>query len=142
MKLQKYTLDNIIQMDPMHDCTVEEIILSDKKLIISYDNLDSFFNRDGSLSYSSKKLKIEYKLKSDCNVAVISWKNKVKTIDFSDVVLLMKEYEVLSYKYSIDSMCKLTLHFDLNKKKTWNYKKDWLELEIEFYASEVIYNWS
>ena len=138
--MEKFTLDNIMQMDPMHDCIVEDILLEEHNLIIKYNNLGDLYGPTGKPIYNDKRLTIKYMNVEDCFVSLISRKNKMIYVDFEKEFKtfknLIEDYEIRSYKYGFDTQKTLTLYFDLNKR---NGK--FVTLEIYLYSNSVVYEW-
>ena len=138
--MEKFTLDTIMQMDPMHDCIVEDILLEGHNLIIKYSNLENLFEPDGKQIYSNKRLTIKYMNVEDCFASLISRKNKMIYVDFEKEFKTFKnhieDYEIRMYKYGFDTQKTLTLYFDLNKKKG-----KFVTLEIYLYSNSVVYEW-
>lgn len=138
--MEKFTLDNIMQMDPMHDCIVENILLEEHNLIIKYNNLGNLYGPNGKPIYDYKRLTIKYKNVEDCFASLISNRNKIVYIDierdFEMLKNLIRDYKITSYKYGFDTQRTITLYFDLTKNKG-----KFVTLEIYLYSGSIVYEW-
>ena len=147
MKIDRYSKENFMTMDPMHDSYAKEIKLENNYLIIIYDKLDEgVLAIGGKPYYKNKKLTIKYEFETECEAIVYYNENKYLYIDMreniSEFYKFTKNCIFESYKYSFDSFGELTLYFSIKKiinGKYLNYK--YSELEIRLDAVNVTYIW-
>lgn len=142
MKIEKYTLENMMKMDSMHDCIVKEIKIEEDFLIIKYENLVNHIkNSDGNSCYRYDTLVVKYKCESELEIVLVSNEQKKRDVNFSELNRYLINYEIQSYKYSLDSFNELTLYFDLLNTTKKIKKKDFYLLEVTFYTNDIIYIW-
>ena len=139
MDLQIYAKDKLVEMDSMHDSIATNILIKDKTLIITYDNLnEGVMGQDGLPYYKNKRLTIEYVIDSYCDAKFFR-KNKYNYIDLLEdknkFYKLTNGCSVMSYKYAIDSFGEIILFFDIRERNKY------FCFEISMDAEKVIYHW-
>lgn len=140
MTIQKFSRENYMEMDSMHDFFASQILVEDKKLIIVYDNLDKdIFNKDGTPYYQHKKLTIEYLIDSYCDAQLYYNRSKSVCLDLLDEKerfdKALRNCTFLSYKYAVDSFRELILYFTVcGKSKYYHF-------EILLDPESVTYTW-
>ena len=147
MNVQRYSADDFMDMDALHDHYVTDISLDNNTLIIKYDHLDWISGPEGLPQYEYKSLAIKYDFRSFCDVTLFYENNKYKCIDLlkkkSVFDKLTKKFEIQSYKYSVDSFGEITMHFWGTKYRK-NSRKILcsLSMEIHMDAKEISYYWN
>lgn len=147
MKIEKFTIENVMQMDSMHDAFVSIMEIDNNCLKVVYEDLDKqLLNPDKTLVYNNKRLEITYDIISFCDAKISYGKNKCKYINILEEKDIFNEYiksnKLTSYQYSLDSFNQLTLSFDLhNFKKNKMFNNKCWQLEIKMNFKSITFNW-
>lgn len=148
MKKEIFEQKNYYLMESMHDCRVDNIQWDNKYFIITYKDLDkSIFDQNGCPYYQHSKLSIKYKFQSLCRAEIINYKKK--KIVFFDILKdydkfnkLIDNFILESYKFSVDSLNNVTIHFFVNNlKNNKHIRFEFLKLMIELDPIEIVYYW-
>lgn len=147
MNTQKYSKNEYMEMDSMHDALATQILLQDQTLTVVYDNLDEgVLGADGLPYYKYKRLVINYDFDSFCDAKCFRSKDRYEIVDLAGhkrhFDRLTNHCVFGAYKYSVDSFGEITLYFDIKKLRNGKCSRNkYWSVEISMDAKEITYHW-